>query len=137
MVSCVFACRERREAAARAEAQAEAELISQPNGVAKLGAKFWANPLPTDLDAFGMPRSSVGQEIFTAEDVADQEGAEVVQGHGKKGNVGEGQEEGEGVVVVESRTDDEEEDLPALVEGMEEVGLGDVVDSKNIFLDVD
>lgn len=84
-----------------------------------------------------MPRSSVGQEIFTAEDVADQEGAEVVQGHGKKGNVGEGQEEGEGVVVVESRTDDEEEDLPALVEGMEEVGLGDVVDSKNIFLDVD
>lgn len=68
----MLACREQREAAARAEAEAERDLVTQPNGIAKLGAKFWASTGQEGLDAFGQPRSEVSKEIFTADDVVEE-----------------------------------------------------------------
>lgn len=128
----MLACREQREAAARAEAEAERDLVTQPNGIAKLGAKFWASTGQEGLDAFGQPRSEVSKEIFTADDVVE-EAPRVAWAEGEGGGEEETPAEqptatvpsvslAEVEVEVEeeghSEDDDDLHDLPPLTDGV-------------------
>jgi hypothetical protein len=103
--------REAREAAAREDAERERELVTDPNGIAKLGAKFWATK--PQVDVFGQPKSDVGNKLYVSGEDPVSGGVEEAKGRGD----GEGQE---GKEAEGQKGGEEEGPLP-----LEDLSLGD------------
>jgi hypothetical protein len=85
---------EEREAAARQDAEAERDLIRDPQGVTKLGVKFWAGKAQ-EYDVFGHPKSDVSSEIFDADDAAHAPAPEQQQQQQQQRQPAERQGEGD------------------------------------------